>query len=226
MSDPAPPLPRAAVLGLAVLTVAAVGVLSLALFWGDIVDDPSDPASSAVALGGDDFDRADADGLADADHEWTEPVGTWIVQDGHAATTSGAGNPIAGLAVLPTDEAAARIEVTATAVEPGWGLAFRVQDADDLWAIVARPDRGSWSLLHVDGGTVEETEDFIAIEPTDLSVVHVDLAGDLIRVTINGNKSNEVSDAGLADATDVGLLALPPGNLTSMAWDSLTVSGN
>ena len=63
MSDPAPPLPCAEVLSLAVLSVVAVGALSLALFGGDIVEDENDATeAAAVELGGDDFERADADG--------------------------------------------------------------------------------------------------------------------------------------------------------------------
>ena len=75
------------------------------------------------------------------------------------------------------------------------------------------------------GGTIQETVDFVAVEPTDLSVVQVDLAGDLIRVSVNGAGANELSDPALVDAGDVGLLALPGGSLASMAWDDLTVAG-
>ena len=225
MSDPAPPLPRAVVLSLAVLTVVVVGALSLVLFWGDIVTDEDDLADATVAEpAGDDFERADADGLAADGADWTEPLGTWAIQDGHAALTAGADGPLAGLAVLPA-EAPSHLEVTATAVEPGWGVAFRVQDADDLWAVVARPERGSWSLVHVRAGAIEETPDFVAVEPTDLSVVQIDLVADLVRVSIDGGEPNEVSDPALAEAGDVGLLALPGGSLASMAWDDLTVAG-
>src|SRR5689334_11434505 len=100
MSDAAPPLPRAAVLALAVLTVVAVGVLSLALFWGDIVEDTEGPAAPTEAVV-DDFGRPDTDGLADGDHDWQEPVGSWLVQDGHAALSAGDDGAVAGLAVLP-----------------------------------------------------------------------------------------------------------------------------
>ena len=225
MSDPAPPLPRVAALGLAVLTVLVVGALSLVLFWGDIVEDQDDPTTAEPAdLGGDDFDRADADRLTADGAPWIESVGRWAVQDAHAALTEGGGGAVAGLAVLPAE--ATHLEVTATAVEPGWGVAFRVQDADDLWAVVARPERGSWSLVHVEAGTVQETQDFVAVEPRDLSVVQVDVVGDLIRVTVDDGESNEVSDPALADAGDVGLLALPGGSLASMAWDDLTVTGS
>jgi hypothetical protein len=229
MSDAAPPLPRAAVLALAVLTVLAVAGLSLALFVGDIEDENGDDDSAAAATvtlptSGDAFDRPDADGLADADHPWQEPEGLWLVQDSHAALSTGTSDDLPGLAVLPGD-APSSVEVTATAVEPGWGLAFRVQDRDNFWAVVADTDGAAWSLVHVADGTAEVTEGFVPVEPTDLAVVGVELTGDLIRVTV-GDQSNQVSDPALADATAVGLVALPGGSLPSMAWDDLTITGN
>jgi hypothetical protein len=227
MRDPAPPLPRAAVLALSVLTVLVVGALSLALFWGDIVEDdePATATATTAVPGGDDFERPDAEGLAAEGHDWIEERGTWAVRDAHAALATGAFGEVAGLAVLPTDGTSV-LQATATAVEPGWGLAFRVQNASNFWAVVARPDRGSWSLVHVAGGVVDEREDIVRVEPTDRSVVRVDLAGELIRVTIDQNPPVEGSDPALVDATDVGLVALDGGSLASMAWDDVTVSGN
>jgi hypothetical protein len=222
MSDADPPLPRAAVLALAVLTVVVVGVLGLALFWGDIVADTSPSTATAGTTVVDDFERPDADGLADDEHPWEEPTGQWIVQDGHAALAE-LGDTHA-LAVLPTDEPAA-VEVTARAVEPGWGLAFRIQDPTNLWAVVARPERGTWSLVHLEEGVPDEVQDFVTSEPRDGSVVRVELAGDRLRVTVDG-RVNERVDPALIDATGVGLLALPGGSVPSMAWDDLTVTAS
>ena len=220
MSDAAPPLPRAAVLALAVLTVVVVGVLSLALFWGDIVEDDSSPTAAETTVA-DDFDRPDGPLRGD----WSEPRGVWVVQDQHAAVDVVAADDEFALAVLPTDAPSA-IDVTARAVEPGWGLAFRVQDPENLWAVVARPERDTWSLVHIaDSAVVEEIEDFVTITPSDNSVVRVELEGDRIRVIVN-ERINEHVDPVLADATDVGLLALPGGVLASMAWDDLTVTGS
>ena len=73
MSDAAPsPPPRWVVLGLAALTLLLVTAASLALFRDDLepVDDPDDAAVTTVDPGivADDFERPDADTLADADH--------------------------------------------------------------------------------------------------------------------------------------------------------------
>jgi hypothetical protein len=228
LTEPGPPLPRFAVLGLAGLTVALVGVLSLALFRDDLVigdeEDADAPASEVAPPEGDDFERPDAATLADDDHAWTLVSGAWIIQDAHAAITTAGPDGLPGLARLPADAADGHLEVTATAVEPGWGLAFRVAGPDDLWAVVARPDRGTWSLVQIAAGELVETEDVLALPPVDGAVVAVDLAGPRIRVTVDGVTA-EVVDAPVSDAGDVGLLALPPGNLTSMAWDDLQVTG-
>jgi hypothetical protein len=216
MSDAAPPLPRAAVLALAVLTVVLVGVLSLALFWGDIVEDGS-TSPVAVETVGDDFDRPDGPLGGD----WSQARGTWVVQDDHAALGELSPDDASGLAVLGVEDPSS-IEVTARAVEPGWGVAFRVAGPDDLLAVVARDQ--SWSVVRLAGATVTDLDAVDAV-PRDNAVVRVDLVGEQVRVTID-EATTEVTAAGAADAGDVGLLALPGASLASMAWDDLTVTGS
>lgn len=224
MSDPAPtPPPRWLVLGLAALTLVVVAALSLVLFRDDIDTSSSvaEPATVDEVLVADAFDRPDADSLADADHAWTQPRGGWAVRDGHAALVTPTTPDGPNLAVLPTDSADGVASVSATAVEPGWGFAFRAQDADDYWALVARPETSTWSLVLVQAGVVTETTDFLAREPVDGTHIEVRLAGDAIEVTLDGTLSNQVTDATFADATGLGLVALTGENAASMAWDDV-----
>ena len=218
MSDAAPPPPRAVVLALAVLTVVVVGVLGLALFWGDIVEDNT--ASSSTALEPvvvDDFDRPDGPLGGD----WSEDVGVWIVQDEHAALSSLSSDAPYALTVLPADDPAV-VEVTARAVEPGWGLAFRVAGPEDLLAVVARDE--SWSVAQVADGEVTELGSVAAV-PRDNAVVRVELVDQLVRVTVD-DVTAEVSGPAVGDAADVGLLAVPGASLASMAWDDLTITAS
>ena len=226
MSDAAPsPPPRWVVLGLAALTLLVVTVASLALFRDDLepVDDPDDAAVTTVEprIVADDFERPDADALADADHPWAEGTAAWAVQDGHATLTAVDGVP--AVAVLPSETAGAVARVTATAVEPGWAFAVRVQDERNFWALVARPDAGSWSLAVVEDGEITDTPGFLPVAPADGARIEVALAGPVLRVTI-GDTTNEVSDETFADATGIGLATFSPENLVSMAWDDVELA--
>lgn len=224
MSQPAPPLPRPAAIGLGVLTVVLVGALSLVLFRDDIEagDDEATPIPTVVPVG-DDFERADADGLATDAVAWDELLGSWIVQDGHAALATPAddGAAAAGLAVLPRERAGGTVRATALAVEPGWGLAFRVGGPDDWWAAVAGVDE--WTIVSTSDGTLRGLG-VVPVAPRDGAEVAVELVGDLVRVTVD-DQSVEVTDPTGRDAADVGLVATNSENLASMAWDGLTVTG-
>ena len=113
--------------------------------------------------------------------------------------------------------------MTATAVEPGWAFAVRVQDERNFWALVARPDTGSWSLAVVEDGEITDTPGFLAVAPADGARIEVALAGPVLRVTI-GDTTNEVSDETFAGATGIGLATFSPENLVSMAWDDVELA--
>jgi hypothetical protein len=229
-ADPSPP-PRWLALGLAALTLIAVAALSLFLFRDDLrrTDDADSGATvTSTPPAGDDFDRPDGR-LADADHGWSDVVGAWVVQDGHAALSEGDSGGtlagLAGLAVLDNEHDDTHLQVTATAVEPGWGVAFRVQEPSNLWAVVADPEQARWSVVHQQDG-VPTTVETVAVEPHDGSVIRVDLVGERIEVTVDEVAAEPIDDPALADRHLIGLLALPGGSLASMAWDDLTVSGS
>lgn len=223
----AAPPPRWLVLGLAALTIVAVGAGSLLLFRDDLIGDAADevtyrPTRPTLA---DDFERPDADRLDDPDHPWAVARGAWAVRDGHAALTEpGPGGP-RNLVVLPADRADGVARVTATAVEPGWAFAFRVRDEHNYWSLVARPETGSWSIEVVRDGVATEIEQFLAVAPADGDRIEVHLTGALIAVTVNGTTGNEVDDDDPARAGGVGLLSLTGDNVASMAWDDVELTG-
>src|SRR5262245_4030167 len=217
-SAPAPP-PRWLVLGLAVLTVVAVGVLSLSFFLEDLEpENPPSPEESAADLGvaTDDFDRPDADTLADADHAWEEVSGSWAVQDGHAALVQPAEGDARNLALLRGAPDGV-LRVTVTAVEPGWGVAFRVQDEANYLSLVAGTD--SWSFERVVDGVPTETRDFLAVTPADRMQIEIHLAGSSIDVSIDGGTPARTTEELLIDGERIGLLAVTGENAASMAWD-------
>jgi len=226
MSDTAPsPPPRGLVLGLCGLTIVVVVALSLVLFRDDLgpIEDAAPATTTDPLLAADDFERPDAPELATDGRPWSEPAGDWVVQDAHAALVTPAPVPQPSLAVLDTGAADGVARVTATAVEPGWAFAFRVRGPEDFWAIVARPETGTWSLARVEGGVVTETTGFLAAAPVDGTLIEVRLEGDRIVVSAGG-VTNEVTDDTFVDATGIGPAALTPDNIASMAWDDLSLA--
>jgi len=226
MSDAAPSPPhRGLVLGLCGLTLVVVVALSLVLFRDDLepVEDQAPPTTTDPLLAADDFERPDAPDLTTDGRPWTEPAGDWVVQDAHAALVAAAPAPGPSLAVLDTGAADGVARATATAVEPGWAFAFRIDGPADFWAVVARPETESWSLARVQGGVVEETTGFLAAAPADGALVEVRLQGDRIVVTVGG-VTNEVTDDALVDATGIGPAALVDDNIASMAWDDISLA--
>jgi hypothetical protein len=218
--------PRWLALGLAALTLVAVGGLGLLLFRNDLerVDDeePADVGDGGPAVQ-DDFERPDAPSLADEAHRWVPASGTWGVLDGRAVVTA-PGSEGPAVAVLPSGTAGGVARVTATAVEPGWGFAFRVQDASTFVALVARPESSGWTLAVAESGAVVETAVDLPAEPADGTRIEVAPAGDGVEVSLNGSEPVLVPDVPLADATSIGLVALVPEGLASMAWDDVEVT--
>lgn len=226
MTDAAPSPPaRGLVLGLCGLTIVVVVALSLVLFRDDLgpVEDQAPSPSVDPVLAADDFERPDAPDLAADGPPWTESAGGWEVQDAHVALTSAAPPPQPSLAVLDAGAADGVARATATAIEPGWAFAFRIEGPQDFWAVVARPETGDWSLALIEGGVVTETTGFLAVAPADGALIEVHLQGDHIVVGVGG-ATNEVTDDALVDATGIGPAALSDENIASMAWDDISLA--
>ena len=220
---PDPPLPRPVVLGLAVLTVVVVGALSLVLFRDDLArtGDDGDLTAASEVTRRDDFDRPDADRLATGDLAWSDLVGRWVVQDGHAALVEAGSGAVAGLTALDRDRADGVVSAVTRAVEPGWGLAFRVAGPDDFWAVVAR--ESDWAVVRVEAGTVLEAGPVVATPPEDGLTVEVRLRATTIEVSVGGATAEPLDDDALADAGSVGFVSLSGTGIASMAWDDLQV---
>jgi len=225
MSDTAPSPPsRGLVLGLCGLTIVVVVALSLVLFRDDLEPvDNTPPTTVHPILATDDFDRADAPDLAAPGHSWAEPAGDWAIQDGHAALVEPASEG-PNLAILPTASSDGVARVTVTAVEPGWGFAFRVQDDRNYWALVARPDQSAWSLLRVLDGIRTEHQGIVIAPPTDGARIEVVLDGDRIQAQVGAIAGTEVIDDALVDASGLGLFTETGQNVASMAWDDVEMA--
>jgi len=228
MTEPAPAPPRWLALGLAALTLVAVGGLSLLLFRNDLerLDDPAEAPATVgddPVLVADDFDRADAPTLADADHPWAQVHGAWAVQDGHGTVTAAPADRPA-LATLPVDGPSGVVRARATAVEPGWAFAFRVQDEANFVAVVARPEAGGWTLGVVRDGVATESPLALGAAPADGTVIEVRRTASGVQVTLDGGGPQPVDGVPFAEATDVGLATFESANLASMAWDDVEVA--
>lgn len=216
----APGLPRWAVLPLCVLTVLAVGGLSLLLFRADLTEDEGDPDVVATEVG-DAFDRPDARTLADAEHTWEEAAGRWGVQGGRAVLLAPAPGGPRSLAILPGAGADGTVRITAAAVQTGWGVAFRVADDQNYWSVVARSD--AWAIEQVHDGVPSE-QARVGVVPADGARIEVSLDGDRVAASVGGTASEAVTDTTLTDALGLGLLAVTDQPAVTMAWDDLEAS--
>jgi hypothetical protein len=125
--------------------------------------------------------------------------------------------------VLANEDGLPLARVTATAVEPGWGVAFRVQDAENFWALAVDPTTEAWAVVVYEDGRPAPVAAAFPTLPADGTRVQVATVGDRILLAVGGEPV-PLEDPRLADATGFGLVALVPENLASMAWDDLELA--
>ena len=91
-------------------------------------------------------------------------------------------------------------------VEPGAGIAFRFQDADNHWSLTAAPSRGVWELRKVLRGEsvlIAEAAGPVA----DGTTVTVAQRGAELQVLLDGVEAIRISDPALQDQARSGLVA-------------------
>jgi hypothetical protein len=143
--------------------VAGLGLFGIVgVFLAQVV--PSTDAPVRQDLIFDNFDRPDGpESLVFPGSGWRSLAGGWSAEGGQArlavpdlqvGTQFTNGNPpLSGLVTLDPPDGAATASMTTGAVAPGCGLAFRVRDVNNFWAVVAVPDVSTWNILRIENGT-------------------------------------------------------------------------
>ncbi len=199
------------------LSVAAVvvlaGIAAAILIWqsnGDNVKSVSD-----------DFARADS--TAQLGRPWKTLSGGWGITGGEAYLA----RPSAGsnLAVVSMESGDGRIEASVPSATEGAGIAFRVVDARNYWAVVAAPGYGTWNILRVEGGhTTFVGNTGLTLQRATRASIGVRLTGDNILVTVNGNPAAGRKSDVFQSAPLVGLVGI--GTVDHARWGAFAARGS
>jgi hypothetical protein len=119
------------------------------------------------------------------------------------------------------------VSVSLPVLRNGVGIVFRYSDGDNYWGIFASPGYGVWTVIKVLEGRETRVGDTGLAPLTDLTRVNVERAGRTIYVWFENRLSvsppAKFSDADLADATGVGLLA-PGEGAGGVRFENFTVA--
>lgn len=227
------------------LVLGAVALLMVGFIVGRVSsgDQPDEPPTTTMApfvfpagdqdrsgywgFGGvvpvlsDTFDRSDdPESLGDTDtgEPWNAVAGTWGVESSRAVAAPGAEPAFATVNGGPADRLT---EASLMVVEPGAGITFRFQDADNHWSLTAAPSRGVWELRKVVRG--ESTLVAEAAGPVaDGTTVSVAQRGAELQVLLDGVEATRLSDPALQTRARSGLVA--GADSTGLArWDRFYV---
>jgi hypothetical protein len=143
-------------------------------------------------------------GVADTGETWSVLAGTWGVSNGDAYLASSAG--VRNVAVIP-GAADGTVRFTAPVAQDKVGVAFRVQDADNMWMLYVKPSASQLVLAKRSGGT----ETTVATASNACCA-----AGDTYAVTMSGSqltvlRNNQVvataTDSAFSTSTRAGVYA-------------------
>jgi hypothetical protein len=201
-----------------VISVQAVAVAlaiggSVILLWR---------SSSGSSVFRDRFDRANNSrslGSGPGDRGWHFLSGVWGVEDRQVIVTS-PGLP-RSVSVVDRGVADGRIQTTIARAATSMGLAFRVRDNRNLWAIVAVPQLLTWNIYRVVDGTETFVENTGVAHIAGQPSIAVDLQGDFIKVHVSGRPVKTITSPVLADETKAGLV-LFGGDIGNARWASFS----
>ncbi|HEV7525049.1 MAG TPA: hypothetical protein VGP92_08790 [Acidimicrobiia bacterium] len=150
---------------------------------------------------------------------WTMTTGRWQEAGGKAFVSEIApGWTLAAFDRGVTD-GTVTTRVDATTAEAG--LAFRVRDTANFWALTAAPRFSTWNVSKVVGGTVRFVTNVGLMRTSGTHVLGVRLVGAFIDVTIDGHGVASIDDADLRSATGAGLVVFQKRGAQTSRWEGL-----
>jgi RHS repeat-associated protein len=167
-------------------------------------------------------------GVADTGESWTALSGTWNLT-GHKATVAGLGAGGRAVAMLATHGAAAGMSATMVIADPtatGPGLAFRVKDNDNYWALWQVPGYGGLVLSKNVAGTWTNLAGFAtSLHVGDRLSVGEAFSGGML-FYVNNQLIGSAASGDLATETGIGLVSLATGPVTSGIIGGSTEGGS
>ncbi|MBL7632607.1 RHS repeat protein, partial [Frankia sp. CN6] len=145
-------------------------------------------------------------GVADTGESWQVLSGTWGVNGNNAYLVSGS----AGVAVMPAPSDG-MVRFTAPVAQNHLGVAFRVQDAGNLWTLTTEPGSNALILAKRVGGVVTTVATYAGACCAAADVYAVRMAGSVLTVYRNDRVVGSVTDSQFSTATRAGLYALNTG---------------
>lgn len=207
------------VLGIVAVIVVA-GTLAHLLSDGSATPDRVRDQAAAAAIGaGDDATLSTGDELSG---EWRDLRGVW---EHGEATTRVVALRLGQIGVTAIDAGAdGRIGVTLDPLRDTAGLAFRVADADNFWAVVPSAIVRSWVLVRVEDGEISAVSATPALFGP-VARVEVRLRGRTIDVWLNGRYVMGALDGHLQRQSLAGMAVRGRGS-RGAGWTDFTVASD
>jgi len=167
----------------------------------------------------DDFVRPDSPSALG--RPWKQLSGTWGIADDEAYVSQPA--PDIQLAVVVVGSGDADVVASMAAPAVGAGIAFRVVDKRNFWAVVAAPAYGTWNVVRVVRGLstfVENTG--LTLAPTGPASIRVRLAGDGIAVFADGRQVAFTKSSLLRGGKTAGLALI--GDVADARWTGFSAT--
>jgi hypothetical protein len=209
--------------------VALVVVMALLLAAGLLLDsvtassrpergEPVAPTATPPPGATDDFQRADARGLgtAPSGEQWTAASGGWGIDAGRAAVLRAASG--VSLATIPVGASNGRVSVTADAMAPGFGLAFRCRGVRNCWRVEAVPQLGTWNVVKVVDGREQLVGNLGTVPVASGTTIAVEMHGTRLEFFVDDRSARAFDDEDLALDTKAGLTLRESAGAPTARW--------
>ncbi|MBL7495115.1 RHS repeat protein, partial [Frankia sp. CNm7] len=144
-------------------------------------------------------------GTTDTGETWEVLSGTWGINSNNAyLATAAVLKPSVAVLPAPPD---GLVRFTAPTAQDNVGVAFRVQDVDNLWALTVKPSTNSLVLVKRVGGTTSTAATFTGVCCAANDVFAVRMVGSTLTVYRNDRVVGTHTDSALSTATKAGLYA-------------------
>jgi hypothetical protein len=154
---------------------------------------------------------------ADTGQRWATPLSEWGVRDDQAFVDRPAARG-ATVALVDVGAGDGLLRVTASATEPGIGVAFRCRGPRNCWRVDAVPELGTWNVVKVQRG-VEQVRTNLGTVPVDGgTTVAVEMRGERLRFYVDGVLARTIVDATFRSAHRAGLSIAPGPTVTAARW--------
>ncbi|WP_307874757.1 DNRLRE domain-containing protein [Frankia nepalensis] len=146
-------------------------------------------------------------GTADTGESWQVLAGTWGINGNNAYLVSGS----SASAVMPAPSDG-MVRFTAPVAQDYLGVAFRVQDANNMWILHVQPSSNSLILAKRVGGVGTQIATFSGACCAATDTYAVRMSGSVLTVYRNDRVVGSVTDSQFSTATKAGLFALSTGS--------------